>query len=1045
MRKIFFLLILLVLVSPALFAECFSDIRKEAAKHEIYSDKDFELGKILIARMKKMALERKPVFEVPQIMMEGIIYRYARLYFTENIWCDRQLFVDRKLWEKSGSPFKHKSISRTFEIMQDYGVGLSFFNGTYARDIFKCVKKFPEMKVAPTLFIERRPKLTAAYLKQLAESPNTLKINGKAVILTYGCDRKLSPQQFKEYVDSLKKSSGREDFTFIAEFTENCHRKNCNWNYKRVEWPSLLYKRTGQVSARHMLFFFDLLTEYMNNGADGIDLAVYSGEPDMTMSKRTFDELLLPLCGAACAQPGFNGKKALSLQIMFGYASHLGAQTLSANGTLSARTYLELCRKYKVDIPMGFEWDELNESTNWEPTVARPMAMQRLIRYFLDSVGGKKLTPLKGDDLAIPNLLVSHRRQLGLGTDFMIELLNIPDGVSRDKYSCVLELCDQNSKVRWTSPKWEFDAEKLQEHRVTLQTEKYPDAVALVPQLTIYKDGKKQLFDKGLPFTMLRAGFCNDQTWFSTPLRNVLKVDGSVKFAETRKLAPGVTEFDLDVAVSSKEKINVAEAVQNSYSTFAYDAANEYLQNDPDRLLYRISYRYLNKPYKQVIHIAPEVAAAPSVIGFSHGGSPVTVAEKFYGSIPKYKLINGVMLNYQLFSVKKNEIKNAVLLIKGKREAGPTNGAPFHWELPLAKIGEYGVISKVFDDGFCVTVDRLYRHNRLPLNLGLNELKFKNKVVCDTVDGILAVRLISENGRIYWSRPVVPSRAKRSGSVTMTGYSDARGAVKFQVPACRNVDIKYNFTPAYGNVLTCDAGREYYGHAGSFLSTAVGFEGEFASWHTIPFVWLTRPEGKLNPPAPRWVQEKDGSWALDFDGKIGNVLVLPVSAFSQRNGFKMVMEVKPEDIVREQYLIRQYRETYQTGFGILMKNGKLHVTFSRRIIFNNAADSNTNTKKAATGNRKIVKAAAAKANNKKGDVEFPTGIKMKRGQYQRIELSYDGREITISANGITKKFACTGIPLWSTVGNFGGDITTGSKKQPRYFHGRLRLLNIFRI
>ena len=95
------LILLAAAVLPLSGAECFPEIRKEAAKCEIYSDKDYELGAKLIKQMKKMALERKPVLEKPHTMMEGIIYRYARLYHTENSWFDRQLFVDRTLWEKS--------------------------------------------------------------------------------------------------------------------------------------------------------------------------------------------------------------------------------------------------------------------------------------------------------------------------------------------------------------------------------------------------------------------------------------------------------------------------------------------------------------------------------------------------------------------------------------------------------------------------------------------------------------------------------------------------------------------------------------------------------------------------------------------------------------------------------------------------------------------------------------------------------------------------------------------------------------------------------
>ena len=99
-------------IDPVLKGKCFEDIRKEAAKYKIYSDEDYALGKKLITRMKEMALNRKPALAKPYPVMEGIIYRFGRLYYTENSWYDRQLFANRMLWNKSSSPFKKKSVEK---------------------------------------------------------------------------------------------------------------------------------------------------------------------------------------------------------------------------------------------------------------------------------------------------------------------------------------------------------------------------------------------------------------------------------------------------------------------------------------------------------------------------------------------------------------------------------------------------------------------------------------------------------------------------------------------------------------------------------------------------------------------------------------------------------------------------------------------------------------------------------------------------------------------------------------------------------------------
>ena len=150
MKKCIIALLLLAAAFVSLHGtECFSEIRREAAKHKIYSEKDYELGAKLIKQMKEMALARKPALEKPHTVMEGIIYRYARLYHTENSWFDRQLFVDRSLWEKSTIPFKKKSISRSFEIMNSYGVGCAFFYTPYFKMLYACAEKIPGFKIVP--------------------------------------------------------------------------------------------------------------------------------------------------------------------------------------------------------------------------------------------------------------------------------------------------------------------------------------------------------------------------------------------------------------------------------------------------------------------------------------------------------------------------------------------------------------------------------------------------------------------------------------------------------------------------------------------------------------------------------------------------------------------------------------------------------------------------------------------------------------------------------------------------------------------------------
>ena len=62
----------------------------------------------------------------------------------------------------------------------------------------------------------------------------------------------------------------------------------------------------------------------------------------------------------------------------------------------------EEIEKYCVQNGVPFVTDETNEDTSIQPMICRPMAYQRIIKYYTDTMKNIPLKPRAGDDLSLP-------------------------------------------------------------------------------------------------------------------------------------------------------------------------------------------------------------------------------------------------------------------------------------------------------------------------------------------------------------------------------------------------------------------------------------------------------------------------------------------------------------------------------------------------------------------------------------------------------------------------------------------------------------------
>jgi len=1008
------------------------------------SPADIAAGKVLLAQMKQQAAARKSVLPRTYVFVRSQTKYSGRLYQDFYTWFDRPLFASRRLWESGTSDIKEASYRKTFELYKQYGLdGFMTFAwpDQYDRYLKPLYDTAAAMKLNPDQFhimydVSPSPsyiQIAPETLQQIVNSPYSFRVNGKNVISSYQLDSK-TPEQLAPYIKQLRERSGGKVLILPMIWFSSFH----DASGKRVTAGELadMYRLHGAMPASLLRRMQDYLRGYLNL-CDGLYIGQMPNNPDFTYDTSYEANVLYPLFKSVLAEPQYNGKKLLAQQMCTGYTSYHGAQNRSRDGTKTLRAGLNLAAEFHPDILIGTEWDEENEDTHFQPTVAKPMSSQRIIKYYTDRFKGIAPTSDAGDDVSIPNLIISQRRQIMLGHVLDIELLNVPDTARGKPYTVQLDLLDQNGKAVFHADPVAYNTAELKDKTFYLPSENYKDCQALQPRLTINYNGKKQVFSSGLPFTVLRATTAWDQTYFCTPLRNVLRPrDAKVLFTiDPKPLEPGIHRAGISADINSPGKLAAVEVMQNSHVIFAYDPKNEYLRNDANRRMIDLSWGYINQPSRINISYSVDLQNAPSALTFSQ---PVETNAKPSGIIPvdkataskaftdkanswngnKYHGYADWYTRDRLISIKKEDINAAIITISGEEANGKNKGKKFSWTLPLKDLGEYGVISKVFDDGLMFGVQTQYRpqHNTLPLDTG--KVLFSQPLMVDNPNSVLALRLVTEDGKIWWSKPFAANRQPSAQTVPVYVYSDtAKKGIKLQVAKNRVPDINYDFTPRWGNILHTDTARGFYGHAGSYIVTAIDFFALGSNSMGQPFRSYSADIFKgADKPAPQWVQTEDGKWALSFDGEHGNFLALPNVVIPQRAGFTLSFDVKPAEIKPDQVLFANQWVTKST-FILGVKDGKFYIRFYRRT----------------PGDPTLPGWSY---------VDFNTDIPLTAGKWQKVLLTYNESKLTLNANGKTQSFPLKGIGIYLQGSVFGGYGDRDKDGTIPFYHGLLRSLEV---
>lgn len=254
--------------------------------------------------------------------------------------------------------------------------------------------------------------------------------------------------------------------------------------------------------------------------------------------------------------------------------------------------------------------------------------------------------------------------------------------------------------------------------------------------------------------------------------------------------------------------------------------------------------------------------------------------------------------------------------------------------------------------------------------------------------GVHHLRVVTQSGRIYRSRPLALPMTEDGGTARVTVFSETTGApVAVDVAATRVPTIAYAFTPAHGSALVTPESRDWQAEAG----------GGFA--YKGPFNRSLPPA--LDLPGPTWT-EKDGTPCLAFNGQ-NHYLWFPNDVVPTQAGFRVNLEIWPATTRRQILLRTEDAFTLEAGNdGMLTLNAILRGRDARRL---------------------------------------ESGVALPTGRWSRLELSYEpGQGFRLSVDGQTSELLACETPLAALYAQtlFGGYGSVPAV----YFEGWLRAFRV---
>ena len=704
------------------------------------------------------------------------------------------------------------------------------------------------------------------------------------------------------------------------------------------------------------------------------------------------DEIWTPLVRRILDEPEFRGRK-LGVLIRPGHEnSYLAGYTLDSAGTQTLRENLESATRMRADLVIGAEWDEENENTFFQPTVANGHSSQRILAYYADRWAGRAPSVFPGDDTSIPNLIVSTRRSLVAGEPFEVEVANVPDGTFAGKtFEVEVSLHDMRLGQVWTWPAQRLRADACDAVWFRRNVSQLVAHRVLTPMVKVRvageRDGGTRIFRNFWPVDLNATRVC-DFKWVKQPLRELMEF-----FKFSGNMSPAVLDdgsVDMHVRVESPVPLRSFEILDGV--DVLRMAGDDVPPADRVTIRFAIQGHVCTRerpPLNGCIRFkgSPGVRLADP---YSPKGGIKAVGREF-------TFCNYICSNWDsiLFAdLPKSEAASAVV----EYDLGPgLKGA-----IPVKEILERDVVGMAAEGGIACTFMRYDKVRFLPPPYGRKDADIRFNFRPGDRSPVVRLQAVDENFRIWRACFATPARKTAAGgSRTFKVFErDLCTVSKVTLPASRLDDVHYDFTDASRGCVLWGGCRDLSGLLGGSVAMTCGYGNGASLYGNL----LTR---QMKTSMPDWEKSVPVRTAEGVSFKGCSFACLPWSIVPPYAGFEISLDVKPEGFGRMQTLLAGI---HANVYLVILPDGTPEAIFQ----LGNMLD------KGKTMNRNI------------------RGPKLKAGAWNRLRLAFDQTSAVVSVDGVPGEAV-----VFSGYEYYPSTFLVGTcERQPAFFAGEMRNLSI---
>ena len=720
--------------------------------------------------------------------------------------------------------------------------------------------------------------------------PNSYRIDGKVVLTRYPKVAEKDLDKAEEFRKALDAKFGKDKFIVIYYV-----------NAFEGGLPD------GPMSAAALLQAREHLRRVLRK-TDGIFMADWSVYWPRRYSASFERDVVTPLLQSVLVEPEFAGKKYLGMPICMGHENcYRWCYSLDSTGTTMGTERLETMTTLRPDFLLCCEWDEENENTHVRPTISNGYMHQRLLRHFADKWAGRPFEVFPGDDVSIPNLVLSYRKSLIAGEPIEAEVRNIPDGTFKGrKFSVSLRWRNREGKIVKAYPAKTVSADELASIWFVSPASELAAERVVVPELEVAWNGGRYAKRSGFWPLDINAVRSVDFKWVKQSLREQAEgVKGSVAIGE--KSEDGT--YAICGTVKSGAKLRSIEVLEGPDTVYMYDPA---APAQGDKVTVRLEFQGYSCSTNTVAG-SVTVRNAPGVEFKKVGNANRVFSDRDGGWTVKKGTRLDAWPKRMFFCVPQSAVATGVVEI----DLAPA----FKGTIRISDVVAKDAVGIAGPGGSDFVALRYLVQKSIPPPCGVDgaEFSFRMKPIAGT--SVLRLQTVDENDHVWRSEPVTffaPSGAKKTFHVF---ERDEERVSTLSLDANLVLEPSYSFDDARGSVLSSPAGRAYWGILGGRVPQATGFGTGESSYGNIIALYVNPKMPDWDDSAPTRVEGPNGGVALHFKGCEN--AALPQQLFPMFAGFEVNFKVRP-DVVEGQYALVG---AGATAFEVYVKDGVVFANY----------------------------------------------------------------------------------------------------------------------